>query len=248
MRIRFLMPAVLVSFTFVRPATCESPTTSETPKFRAARVFVTDSQSWEIGGSGGGSVDGFGQAASGGARPQTAEIIKTFGQRCPQVVMNNKKDASDYVVVLDHEGGKSLILRKNKVVVFDRRSGDLVVSRSTRSLGNSVQDACQVIIKHWQENGAEMRSADLHSTPIAGTMNGHTHAKLNISSMPDGAEIEVDGAFMGHAPSILELAPGEHTVTLRKNGYRMWERRLRITGGEIRLNGEMERIPQRAAM
>lgn len=44
----------------------------------AIRVFITGSQSWEMSGASGGSKSGFGGGFSGGARPQTAEIIKTF--------------------------------------------------------------------------------------------------------------------------------------------------------------------------
>lgn len=43
-----------------------------------ARVYITDSKSWVIGGGGGGTSGGFGVAASGGDRPQTAEIAKTL--------------------------------------------------------------------------------------------------------------------------------------------------------------------------
>jgi hypothetical protein len=50
-----------------------------------ARVFITDSQSWEMGGYSGGSGGAGGGMVHGGARPQTAEIVKTFGERCPQV-------------------------------------------------------------------------------------------------------------------------------------------------------------------
>jgi len=238
MRSRFLVPAVVVVATCLQLSAAEPRAEQESAKYRAARVFVTDSQSWEVGAGAGGSSDGFGAAGSGGARPQTAEIIKTFGERCNQVVMNNKKDAADYIVVLDHEGGKSFVLRKNKVAVFDRRSGDLVVSHSTRSLGNSVQDACEAVTKHWQEHGAEMRSADmrLENQPT----NGHT--KLSIGSNPDGAEIDVDGAFMGNAPAVLELEPGDHTITLRKAGYRLWQRKMRVSGGQARLNGALEPV------
>ena len=73
------------------------------------RVFITDSQSWEISGSGGGANGAWGAQTHGGARPQTAEIIKTFGERCPQVMVNNKQDIADYIVLLDHEGGKSYL-------------------------------------------------------------------------------------------------------------------------------------------
>ena len=112
------------------------------------RVFITDSQSWEMSAASGGSNGTFAGHASGGARPQTAEIIKTFGERCPDVLVNNKQEKADYIVVLDHEGGKGLLRRRNKVAVFNR-DGDAILSRSTRSLGNSVQDACEEIAKTW---------------------------------------------------------------------------------------------------
>ena len=49
------------------------------------------------------------------------------------------------MVLLDHEGGKGALRHKNKVVVFNRVSGDSIVSKSTLSLGGSVQDACEGI-------------------------------------------------------------------------------------------------------
>ena len=109
------------------------------------RVYVSESNSWEMGG---GSSSPFGGETHGGARPQTAEIVKTFNQRCPDVVINNKQDRADYVVVIDHEGGKTFILRDNKVAVFNR-DGDAVMSNSTRSLGNAVKDACTAILRDW---------------------------------------------------------------------------------------------------
>ena len=94
------------------------------------RVFISDSKSWEIAGGGGGTSGGFGGETRGGARPQTAEIVKMFGERCPDVIVNNKQEKADYVVLLDHEGGKGIILRDNKVAVFNK-DGDSIVSHST---------------------------------------------------------------------------------------------------------------------
>lgn len=113
-----------------------------------ARVFITDSKSWEVSGGGGGTSEGFGGASHGGARPQTGEIIKTFSERCPEVIVNNRSDKADYVILLDHEGGKGFIRRDNKLVVFNR-DGDSILAHSTRSLGNAVKDACDVIVKDW---------------------------------------------------------------------------------------------------
>ena len=87
------------------------------------RIFITDSQSWEVSGSGGGTNGTYGSHMSGGARPQTAEVIKTFGERCPQAVTNNKQDRADYIVVLDHEGGKGFLRHRNKVAVLITLAG-----------------------------------------------------------------------------------------------------------------------------
>jgi len=110
------------------------------------RVFISDSKSWEVHGGVGGSEDAFGGASSGGARPQTAEIVKTFGDRCPQVTVTIKQERADYVVLLDHEGGKAATKRDNKVAVFNRE-GDSIFTTSTRSLGNAVKGACAAILK-----------------------------------------------------------------------------------------------------
>jgi hypothetical protein len=76
------------------------------------RVFITDSDSWEASGgfAGGGAngVVGGGGSGSGGARPQTAEIMKTFGERCPRVIVTINRERADYIVILEHEGGKEL--------------------------------------------------------------------------------------------------------------------------------------------
>ena len=208
-----------------------------------ARVFITDSQSWQMSGNSGGSSEGFAGHMSGGARPQTAEIIKTFGDRCPSVVVNNKQDKADYVVVLDHEGGKSILAHDNKVAVFNR-DGDAVVSHSTRSLGNSVKDACEAIAKDWPAQVEKVEAAKQHATQIVavtgkpGTLS--IASKISVSSTPGNADIAVDGSFVGNTPSEIDVAPGDHTLTVSKSGFKPWERQFRATGGSVNIKAELE--------
>lgn len=213
-----------------------------------ARVFITDSQSWSVGGSSGGAGGAYGGSVSGGARPQTAEIIKTFGERCPEVKVNNKQDKADYIVVLDHEGGKSFLAHKNKVAVFNRVSGDSIVSKSTLSLGGSVQEACVAIAKDWSEHGASIRAASAPApeksasvaAPVAVAIST---AKLQVESTPSGADIEVDGSFVGNTPSELQVAEGDHMVVIRKPGFKKWERKLKSVGGSsVHLGAELEKV------
>jgi hypothetical protein len=65
-------------------------------------------------------------------------------------------------------------------------------------------------------------------------------SKVSVNSLPDGGEIEVDGKFMGNAPSVLSLPVGEHRVVVRKPGYRTWERTLQLASGDITLNAQLE--------
>jgi hypothetical protein len=65
-------------------------------------------------------------------------------------------------------------------------------------------------------------------------------ATLIIESAPPGADIEVDGAFVGNTPSTITVAPGAHEITVKKNGFADWSRKLNVTGGNVRLDAELE--------
>lgn len=67
-------------------------------------------------------------------------------------------------------------------------------------------------------------------------------AKVQLESDPPGADIEVDGSFVGNTPSDVQVAEGEHTVTVKKAGFKDWERKLKVTSGSsVRLNAELEK-------
>lgn len=213
-----------------------------------ARVFITDSQSWSIAGAGGGANGAYGESMAGGARPQTAEMVKTFGERCPQVVTNNKQDRADYIVVLDHEGGKGVLRHKNKVAVFNRITGDSIVSKSTLSLGGSVEDACNAITADWAAHSTNIRATEsaaiaagepkpAAASPVSAPA---AQAQLHVSSTPDGADIEIDGGFVGNTPSTMGVAPGQHQLSVKKTGFKPWERKITVSSGQVNVNALLE--------
>lgn len=237
---RFLINLSLLSVLLI-------PAAAQTPSGQKPRVFITDSQSWQISGSSGGSSSGFGGHTSGGARPQTAEIIKTFGERCPQVTVNNKQDKADYIVLLDHEGGKSLALKDNKVAVFNS-DGDSIVSHSTRSLGNAVKDACEAIDKDWPARSSKVASVPApipqgpQLTNVSAKSSDNTlTSQIAVSSTPAQADIEIDGSFVGNTPSAIAVEPGEHLVVVKKSGYKDWQRKMKVTGGSINVAAQLEK-------
>ncbi len=133
------------------PASTTSPAApGSTDDDGKTRMFVTDSQTWSTFGyawlhGNDAGVSG-GSVSKGGARPQTVEIIKTVGERCPEVIVTNQPLRATYVLTLDHEGGKGLLRVRNKVAVFNR-TGDSIFSDSTLTLGEAVQRACNAIKK-----------------------------------------------------------------------------------------------------
>ena len=48
---------------------------------------------------------------------------------------------------------------------------------------------------------------------------------------------------MGNTPSLIEVTPEEHSVVVKKTGYKNWERKLKVTGGSINVSAELEKLP-----
>lgn len=228
------------------------------------RVLVSDSQSWSIGGGFGGSKSGFGGGASGGARPQTAEVIKTFGKKCPAVTVTMNRQTADFVVLFDHEGGKGVAKKDNKIVVFNR-VGDAIYSASTRSLGNAVDNSCKAIMAapvisvpplppaqpagpvvsvpftQAQPAGAHASPPAPPATPAAVATEVAVPCSVFVKSSPNGADITVDGKFVGSTPSNLKLPPGDHKIVVEISGYKGWERTMTVmAGGSVTIDAKLQ--------
>ncbi len=69
---------------------------------------------------------------------------------------------------------------------------------------------------------------------------GGPPASVGITSSQEGADITVDGAFVGSTPTTLQLAAGTHQISVR-SGAKLWERMLQVTGGsQINLNAQFK--------
>ncbi len=65
---------------------------------------------------------------------------------------------------------------------------------------------------------------------------------LVVKSDPDGADITVDGRFVGNTPSTIPLSPGEHVLEVEKSGFEAWHKNLSVTpGGIVTLNSVLLR-------
>jgi hypothetical protein len=50
-------------------------------------------------------------------------------------------------------------------------------------------------------------------------------------SDPDGADISVDGKFVGTTPSTVQLIPGDHAVLIERAHYTKWTRTMTVAAG-----------------
>lgn len=213
---------------------------SPAPGADGPRVYITDSNSWSVRGSAGGADGVFGASSSGGAQPQTAEIIKTFGQRCPQVTVNNRPDVANYIVELDHDGARGVLSHRDKIAVFVQKTGDSIFSKSTMSVGGSVQDACEAIVAHWGQHSAELRAAPVSAPAISAPEPAVAQTvSIAVDASVPNCDIEIDGSFVGSTPSTLTLAPGKHEIVVKKSGYDDWKRTMSVTGGAVHVSAEM---------
>ncbi len=67
--------------------------------------------------------------------------------------------------------------------------------------------------------------------PAPGGLLGLEEASIEFSSTPSGADILIDGSFVGNTPSTLRVAPGRHVIELRVGGYRPWTRTMTVEPG-----------------
>src|SRR5205085_12198475 len=83
------------------------------------------------------------------------------------------------------------------------------------------------------------------TTSAAGSsMATAAQTTISITSTPPGADVEVDGKFIGNTPSTLSLAPGDHASKITKKGYKAWQRNLSASGGTVNLGAELEEEKQ----
>lgn len=95
-------------------------------------------------------------------------------------------------------------------------------------------------IAKFQPAGSAPQQTQTASSPAQSA--SPTFAKLQIESSPPGADIEVDGSFVGNTPSEVQVAEGDHTVVVKKAGFKNWERTLKSSAGSsVHLSAELEK-------
>ena len=77
------------------------------------------------------------------------------------------------------------------------------------------------------------------SEPAAKDRDSQGDAVLDFWSSPAGADIFVDGAYVGVTPYSLAVEPGQHTISLHKKDFGSWQRKVQVDAGERKVGASL---------
>ncbi len=108
-----------------------------------------------------------------------------------------------------------------------------IVDKSTQSLGFALSSTDLISLLHrFYPSATSATQAASQSVDGIGS--------VTISSMPDGAEVYVDGKFVGNTPETLKLSVGAHKIALKAEGRKDWERSIEILkDSQLNLKGQL---------
>lgn len=86
---------------------------------------------------------------------------------------------------------------------------------------------------------AQPGGASSLAAPSKPEVSAPAGAQVDISSTPTGADIEIDGKFVGSTPSSISVAPGDHDIVVKKTGFSAWQKKVSVSAGHINLSAEL---------
>lgn len=93
----------------------------------------------------------------------------------------------------------------------------------------------------------QQASADLQKAVVAHTGVGATGKviKIPVSSTPPGADIELNGVYIGSTPSEVSMEEGVQSLKVNLSGYRPWERKVKVSP-DLKVSVALAPLPDEA--
>ncbi|HEY5174645.1 MAG TPA: PEGA domain-containing protein [Terriglobales bacterium] len=89
-------------------------------------------------------------------------------------------------------------------------------------------------------NGLPIRRAAVRETSNQTVAEEDPSVVVEFTSVPTGADITIDGNYVGSTPSSVAIATGEHTISVSKPDYRSYERTMTVAPGHPRVAAYLE--------
>jgi hypothetical protein len=113
-------------------------------------------------------------------------------------------------------------------------------SKNSQSMAEAIAKHLKEFVEQDPKKGATLTTVALQTTTMqpesSPTNNVQAEppaqpATVIVKSTPPGADINVDGKWMGSTPSTIQLVPGDHQVSIEQEGMTPWQRTMTITAG-----------------
>jgi len=99
---------------------------------------------------------------------ESMEVTKNLQKECPDIAITLSQSSADYTVTPNREAKqKRGLLRSNSQMQVANRVGDVLGSRTTRTVNNASRDACTLILSDWTQNGRITPQAERPADPPA---------------------------------------------------------------------------------
>ena len=140
-----------------------------------------------------------------------------------------------YRFTIDGPPGEELVLAiATKRPLTSREIGDLergeVKIRGLRALSRALSIVLDPLPRNdWASDWARFRVVGEGPPPPPPAPQ---NATLDVRSDPSGAQVYLDGDYLGRTPLIVSVSPGRHQVEVRKAGYAPYRASVRVAPGE----------------
>lgn len=109
------------------------------------------------------------------------------------------------------------------------------------SVGEKEREFVPVGVKTDVTKGGDESTKDAKTSATAAPSAEAAKGSVNVATNPTGADVSVDGDFVGNSPAALKLAPGKHTIVVKLAGYKDWTREITVqSGSEVQLTATLE--------
>jgi hypothetical protein len=130
--------------------------------------------------------------------------------------------------------GSNLRLRASSARKGEDKTGTVIIGSVVLSPLFLIMRGKDVIIPKGTEISAyidgEREVAGFDPVPAHALLTSFPSA-VSIRSKPDGADLTVDGKYVGSTPSVLQLSPGEHSILIEKAQFGPWKRIISVSAG-----------------
>lgn len=113
-------------------------------------------------------------------------------------------------------------------VEFSRVLGAQRTFLSTSYLQVKPEDVERDLVREFLDKAAQELVRAISASPPAAPAR---EVLVRFESSPEGAEVEVDGLYVGVTPLELHLSEGVHRVVISRGGYEAWDKRVRVHEG-----------------